>query len=471
MLNMQRWRDRQPSRQKKMRFSWPSLGFTLASCLGAVLTANSTTAQISGDGTLGTAVLGGPNYIITGGTTANTNLFHGFNEFSVPTGGSATFMNASGVQNIIGRVTGGSISNIDGNIATLNPANLFLINPAGIIFGPNATLFGFNGSFFASTADSILFADGVEFNTARPTSKPLLTVSAPVGLAFKGSQGQIRVAGPGHQHTILPPPGMPQGLQLFSGGTLALVGNGVSLEGGTVGAPDGRVEVASVAEGRVGLSRANGAWALTYHDHLNFADLQLTHRALIDASGLGGGSLQVAGRQISLQDGSLVLLQNFGSQPSGTLTVLASESVEVAGISSDGQISSGIVTDAFGSGRGADLRIRTNRLSLRRGGQVRAATYGQGRGGNMTVSASELVEVDGFAPQQPTSGSGLTTSAMGAGRSGDMTIDTVRLRVTNGATFGSIAQNYSTGDKCSNTINCIFCQKRVGSGSLKIKTQ
>ncbi|WP_413201443.1 filamentous hemagglutinin N-terminal domain-containing protein, partial [Nostoc piscinale] len=118
-------------------------------------------AQVIQDGTLNTDVSGTNNYTINGGRVIGNNLFHSFQQFSIPTGGSATFNTTSGIQNIFSRVTGGNISNIDGRINASGSANLFLLNPAGIIFGKNASL-NIGGSFVATTANSIKFADGTE---------------------------------------------------------------------------------------------------------------------------------------------------------------------------------------------------------------------------------------------------------------------------------------------------------------------
>ena len=145
--------------------------------------------------------------IIEGGTQVGSNLFHSFQEFSVLTGNVAFFNNAGDIQNIISRVTGGTLSNIDGLIGTNSTANLFLINPNGIIFSPNAQL-SLGGSFIGSTATS-------------PVSLPLPTSSN-------------------------------VGLQVLPGRTLALIGGDLSLNNGNLTALSGEIQLASVASpGRV----------------------------------------------------------------------------------------------------------------------------------------------------------------------------------------------------------------------------
>ncbi len=178
----------------------------------------------------------GNTNVITGGTQAGNNLFHSFEQFSIPTGSQAHFNNALNIQNVISRVTGGSISNIDGLIQANGTANLFLLNPNGIIFGPNASL-DIGGSFVASTASSIKFADETQFSATKPQSSPLLTVSVPIGLQLGRSARDIQV-----RESVL---------EIQNGQTLAIIGGNVSIEGGDPGsltASGGRIELGGLAD-------------------------------------------------------------------------------------------------------------------------------------------------------------------------------------------------------------------------------
>ncbi|MEO1182848.1 MAG: filamentous hemagglutinin N-terminal domain-containing protein [Cyanobacteria bacterium J06636_28] len=164
---------------------------TLLYPLSFGLSALSAQAQIVPDGTLSSTVSSsdGQNFTIDNGDRTGNNLFHSFDTFSIPTNGSAVFEHPTDVENIFSRVTGPSLSNIDGLLQTTGTTNLFLLNPNGIIFGPNAKL-DIAGSFTASTADSFIFADGTEFS-ATAAEPPLLSISVPVGLQLNQPQGNI----------------------------------------------------------------------------------------------------------------------------------------------------------------------------------------------------------------------------------------------------------------------------------------
>jgi filamentous hemagglutinin family protein len=113
---------------------------------------------------------------IDGGATRGANLFHSFQEFNVGEGRGAYFANPTGIENILTRVTGSNASNIFGRLGVLGEANLFLLNPNGIVFGPNASL-DIQGSFVATTAERIQLGDSGYFSAAQPQTSSLLSVS------------------------------------------------------------------------------------------------------------------------------------------------------------------------------------------------------------------------------------------------------------------------------------------------------
>jgi len=140
----------QSSTVSKALSPWFALSLCTLGYLG--VTKNPASAEVTSDGTVNTQVTENGNTAeITGGETRGDNLFHSFEDFSVETGNEAFFNNADSISDIFSRVTGGSVSDINGAIRANGSANLFLINPAGIIFGKNASL-DIGGSFYGSSA-------------------------------------------------------------------------------------------------------------------------------------------------------------------------------------------------------------------------------------------------------------------------------------------------------------------------------
>jgi len=419
--------------------------FFNGSVLFYLLASKPTAAQIVPDPTLPNNSIVPPNCTsceITGGTPVGNNLFHSFEQFSIPTGGSAYFNNAQTIENIISRVTGGSISNIDGLIRANDGANLFLLNPNGIIFGPNASV-NIGGSFLATTADRINFADGTQFRADGTQSSPLLTVSLPIGLQFGQAPGIIsnQSVAPLADSTGNPvldddnnP--IPVGLRVLPGRTLALVGGSIGIPGGFLTAESGRIELGSVAgSGSVSLTPTDPGWVLGYNSIQNFQDISLSQEAFVDTSGDRGGDIQIQGRRVTLTEGSQVVSVARTEGQAGDLRVSASEQVELVGTSANGEFFTGLFNDVEqeATGEGRTLTIETGRLIVRDRAQVSATTFGTGRGVDLTVKASNSVELQGNSTDA-NSPSGLfaRVNEGATGNGGTLTIETERLIVQDG---------------------------------------
>jgi filamentous hemagglutinin family protein len=397
--------------------------------------------QISVDNTTPTNVTQTDNVSeITGGTTAGGNLFHSFQEFSIPTGQEAFFNNATNINNIINRVTGGNISNIDGLIRANGSANLFLINPAGIIFGQNASL-SIGGSFFGSTADSIIFPEG-EFSATDLDNPPLITINAPIGLNFRDNPGSITNRSQASQDGAINgltlfseegTPPIPAGLQTSPGQTLALIGGTINFEKGNVSAPGGRIELGSV-EGNniVNIIPLEQGFTLGYEEVTGFQNIQLSQFSLVDTTDVTGanssGVIKIQGKQLNVLDASSIFSINLGEQPAGQLEIKTSEGVEIIGDSSS-------ILTFSGNGSAGDINISTSNLTVKDGGAVASVPGTVASSGKLQINASNFVEVSG-----ETSPSFLGIQAFdptSVGNSQDLTITTNRLIIKDGSQVSS----------------------------------
>jgi filamentous hemagglutinin family protein len=183
------------------------------------------------DGT-GTVVNSQGNQIdISGGKVSGdgANLFHSFQQFGLSESQIANFISNPAIQNILGRIVGGDASVINGLIqVTGGNSNLFLINPAGIIFGANAQL-NVPASFTATTANSIGFGSN-SFNAIGSNNYTALTGS-PSSFVFSASQ-PASIVNLGN-------------LAVNRGGNLNLLG-GTVINIGQVSAPDGQINIIPV---------------------------------------------------------------------------------------------------------------------------------------------------------------------------------------------------------------------------------
>ncbi|CBN58922.1 MULTISPECIES: filamentous hemagglutinin N-terminal domain-containing protein [Kamptonema] len=451
-----------------------------------------------------------PSDRIEGGATRGPKLFHSFQEFNIGEGRGAYFANPNGIANIFTRVTGGNPSNILGTLGVQGNANLFLLNPKGIVFGPNARL-DLRGSFIGSTASSILFDNNFEFSAANSNAVPLLAINIPLGLRFRENPGTIvnssQAIGPTPTLPPLPieiPVSNKLGLAVDPGQTLALIGGDIQLQGGNLTAYTGQILLGSVkSPGLVQFEPTALALNLDYSNIQNFGNIEM-NEALINTSGLGGGKIDIRGSNINISSsgiysltlgdvdgrgidinadnlrvdkGAQILTSTLGDGMGSNINIRATDSVEMVGLGIGGYqrfytqyILSGtlnpfdpqivINSGTVGNGAAGEININTGRLLLRDGVVGGSATLAAGNGGNLNVRANtfELVSSainNGTTKKSTGSGGsinieaerliirdagGLVSISRSDGASGNITIKTTESVELSGGISGSAAQ-------------------------------
>jgi len=404
---------------------------------------DNTRAEISTDGSLGAAAsLTGPDYAITSdlGTQVGSNLFHSFQVFNIDTGESATFSGPDSVANILGRVTGGSVSSIDGAInSTIPGANLYLVNPSGVVFGENASL-NVGGSFHVSTADYLTLTDGGRFDVSTPGNS-VLTTAPPAAFGFLDAP-----AGLDFQDSFLEVP---------AGAALTVTGGDMSMADSILYAPEGSIGIASVASAGE-LSVDPEHYATDGFDRLG--SIEMTHTGDVFSRFVPGvglvGNVDVSGDSagtVAIRAGELhvdrILIFADTATGSGALIDIA--------IDDEMRLSSGstISADVVDSGQGGVVRVSAGTLVLESGGRLQAISVATGQAGNIQLNASDAVVIGGRSdPSLPLLGdqaSGLFGFVTDTGDGGSISVNTPELTVTGG---GEILVDTGAGGGSGGTL-------------------
>lgn len=371
----------------------------LFSALPLLLFSGNAQAQIAADGTTSTTVTPTATGVqIDNGDRSGGNLFHSFQDFSIPTGTEAHFNNTNDIANIFSRVTGGNISDIDGLIRANGTANLFLINPNGIIFGENASL-QLGGSFFATTADGILFDDDVAFSASDPTT-PLLTSSIPIGANFRDNPGDINITG--------------NTLTVESDKTLAFIGGNLNSDSADLEAPGGHIELGGLLQAAtVDIEEIDGQFRFSFpSEEIARANVLLTNSNFVDVRSDGGGSITINAENIDIQNGSelnggFANGQGSPEAQTGDIILNATGNITLATTEDiDNSFGGAIFNNVeFGSqGNAGNITITGNSLLLDNGSQVQSLvrqgnednpTAGRGNAGNITIDIDGEVKITG----------------------------------------------------------------------------
>jgi filamentous hemagglutinin family protein len=412
---------------------------------------------------------------INGGTQAGSNLFHSFKDFSVPTNREVLFNNDSAINRIISRVTGSSISSIDGLIKANGRADFFLINPNGIVFNDNASL-DIGGSVIFSTAEAITFEDGLVFSARNPQNSSILSINIPVGVQFGRAANSITVNNVGELRSR-ELGASSSSLQIQPQKTFALIGGELVMDGALIEAGGGRIELGSVEKNNlVNLEQVSDGWRLKYDSVNNFQDIRISNLSTVATNGESGGNIQIRGKDIQLKLVSAVISQTLGESSGGIVEIrgqnvlleeggLISISTESGGNGGDLLINasdavtltgsaffeqspgvrnpSGLFARTRGSGDAGEIRIQADQLFVRDGSRISVSSgsrmsEAEGNGGRIVINASDLVEVSGITPDEEIFPSRIDSEAVnGTGNGGRIEISTRNLVVRNGGVVSS----------------------------------
>ncbi|MEH2429643.1 MAG: filamentous hemagglutinin N-terminal domain-containing protein [Nostoc sp.] len=365
---------------------------------------------------------------IEGGATRGSNLFHSFSEFNIENGQRVYFANPTGIENILTRVTGGNASNIFGTLGVDGAANLFLINPNGILFGQNARL-DVQGSFVGTTANGVQFGNQGIFSATNPQAPPLLTVN-PSALWFNQLNQGAAIQNNSIARAGTDPAGFNvYGLRVPDGKSLLLVGGNVSMDGGELNAYGGRVELGGLAApGNVNLLFNGDNLSLKFPENVTRADVSLSNQARVYVEGAGGGDIAINARNIDIVGGSLLnagIAEGLGKPEAtaGDITLNATANIKVA--DSGSRIRNLVREDS--KGNGGNIVIDSGSFSLRDGAQLSASTSGVGNAGNVTVGAKNAISLAGNAYIFS------AVQAGGVGKGGNIDINATSLSLTDAA--------------------------------------
>jgi filamentous hemagglutinin family protein len=365
---------------------------------------------------------------IRGGATRGINLFHSFLEFNVSEGRGAYFLSPSAdIQNIFARVTGANRSEILGRLGTSgnSQANLYLINPNGIIFGKNASL-DVQGSFVGTTANGVQFGNLGNFSATNPQEVPLLTIN-PSALFVNQINKSAAIQNNSVARTGTDPAGFnAYGLRVPDGKSLLLVGDNVTMDGGQLNAYGGRVELGGLAAaGSVNLLVNGDRLSLKFPENVTRADVSLTNQAGVYVTDAGGGDIAINARNINILGGSELfagIAGGFGTPKTvaGDITLNGTGDINVS--------RSGIVNvvEPGAIGNGGNITIDSGSFSLRDGAVLIASTLGQGNAGNVTVIAKDAVSLANARIFS-------TVEREGVGKGGNIDINAATLSLTDRA--------------------------------------
>jgi filamentous hemagglutinin family protein len=432
-------------------------------------------AEVVTDGTLGKATsLSGPNYEISAdlGQIEGNNLFHSFSQFNLSKSESANFSGPGNIQNIITRVTGGEQSFIDGGISsTIQGANLFLLNPHGILFGENASL-NISGSFYASTAGYLTLGANGRFDVIS-TNNTRLTVAAPTAFGFLDSSvAEVKVSGS----------------QLRSEGDISLVGGDITISGrqqetyinndetSTLQSRGGNVNLTSVKSmGEVIISNVDESLSKIE----TLGNITIDDGALVALKNSPKGSIKIRGGKLTIENSRVVSVDSGQTANSSIaqqdsaheknaidivltndLTINATDDVDYLAYAGIRSISTNQTPDA-------NISISARDISIGDTSNISSISYGDQDSSNIYLNTRNI-DIKGDMD------SDIKSISLGSGSSGDINISANDIQIIGSNTIRTQAQppeNEISADSGDININAnrieLLKSGQISSGAVR----
>lgn len=371
---------------------------TIGLCLALSILSNAH-AEVILDGSWGgTDTLNGPNFDIRAelGHRMGNNLFHSFQTFNLNAADTATFSGPDSIRNVISRVTGGSVSTIDGTLRSLMPqADMYFLNPAGIIIGEHAQI-DVQGAMHFSTADELYLGEDGKFTITNPQDS-LLTIAPPSAFGFF-SDSPAAITFQGGQ------------LSVSEGNTFSVIGGDINFQPNSLlRATEGRINLASVASAGKVIPTPT---SLNMNNFTQRGNLTVKNTTL-DVGGQKAGSIYIRADQFLLKNSEilgktadedagvtdiavtdLTVFQSQisnstnGSGKGGNIMVNAKGTITING-SKNGWY--GLFANSLPNSNGdaGQISITAKNLHLSDYAQIASSTFGIGQGGSINLKTTD----------------------------------------------------------------------------------
>ncbi len=416
----------------------------------------------------------GPNYQISPdlGQTKGSNLFYSFSAFNLNNTENANFSGPSNINNIFSRVTGGSFSSINGTISSnITGANLWLINPNGIVFGKDARI-DVRGSFHATTADYIQFDNEQRFYSNPDAENSILSTANPSAFGFT-NENPVGIAIDSTQ------------FELPEEQTLSLVGGPITLTDARLRISAGRINIAAVGSaGNVAINPEPSATerGINLSEGMQRESINLVNTTL-DSSAGSGGRIFLLGGEIYIDstsrmennqtlandaarididgdnvviDGAQITLRNSADGVGGSFQLRAKNLRILNNNETQEDSLPQILSATNNSGQGADITIEVENTFELIGGQIVASAINNGVGGDINIKAREFIMNNGK----------LMTTANDSSSTGKIAMDAGSIRLSNDSFISSTTQD---GDSLG--ISFLTEGELIASGKVSITTE